>query len=306
MTGRTAAAPGSAARTADGPLAIQARARRADLERRYPDVFRPSPIRRAVTLAVVVAAVALVFFGFWQLGFSFGKIWRGLGRLGDFVPLMFPPNPETWVRTEMYLQSLAETLAIAFLGTLGAALIAFPLSMFAARTVVATWFLRWPTRRFFNSISGVDTLIWALIWINVVGLGPFAGVLAVMTADIGSLGRLFSEALEAADKKAVEGVASTGGGSVERVRFGLIPQVLPVMASQVLYFFESNTRSATIIGIVGAGGIGAHLSEQIRILEWQQVSFLVIMILVTVAAIDWVSGKLRFAIMGRAPAGAAA
>jgi phosphonate transport system permease protein len=89
-------------------------------------------------------------------------------------------------------------------------------------------------------------------------------------------------------------------------RYGVVPQVLPIFASQALYFWESNTRSATIIGIVGAGGIGAHLSEQIRILEWQQVSFLVILILVTVAAIDWVSGKLRFAIMGRAPAGAAA
>ncbi len=293
-------------RVAEGPLGRQARQRRAELEGRYPEIFSPPLLSRAIVLALLGAALALFLFGFWQLGFSFEKMWRGLGRLGDFIPLMFPPNPETWARTEMYLWSLAETMAIAFLGTVGAALLAFPLSMFAARTVVATWFLRWPARRFFNSISGVDTLIWALIWINVVGLGPFAGVLAVMTADIGSLGRLFSEALEAADKKAVEGVTSTGGGSLERVRFGLIPQVLPVMASQVLYYFESNTRSATIIGIVGAGGIGAHLSEQIRILEWQQVSFLVILILVTVAAIDWVSGKLRFAIMGRAPAGTSA
>jgi phosphonate transport system permease protein len=290
-------------RVADGPLGTQARARRPDLEIRFPEIFRPSILSRAIVVGLLAAALALFLFGFWQLGFSFEKMWRGLGRLGDFVPLMFPPNPETWARTEMYLWSLAETMAIAFLGTIGAAILAFPLSLLAAKTVVATWFLRWPARRLFNSVSGVDTLIWALIWINVVGLGPFAGVLAVMTSDLGSLGRLFSEALEAADKKPVEGVTSTGGGPLSRIRFGLIPQVLPVMASQVLYFFESNTRSATIIGIVGAGGIGAHLSEQIRILEGQQVSFLVIMILITVAAIDWVSSKLRFAIMGRAPAG---
>ena len=294
------------ARVAEGPLGRQARQRRAELEGRYPEIFSPPLLSRAIVLALLGAALALFLFGFWQLGFSFERMWRGLGRLGDFIPLMFPPNPETWARTEMYLWSLAETMAIAFLGTVGAAILAFPLSLFAAKTVVRSWVLRWPTRRLFNSVSGVDTLIWALIWINVVGLGPFAGVLAVMTSDIGALGRLFSEALEAADRKAVDGVTSTGGGPVSRVRFGIIPQVLPVMASQVLYFFESNTRSATIIGIVDAGGIGAHLSEQIRIIEWQQVSFLVILILVTVAAIDWVSGKLRFAIMGRAPAGAAA
>lgn len=293
-------------RAADGPLARRARADRAGLEARHPEVFRPDVAGRAMVVVSVGAALALFAFGLWQLGFSFERIWRGLGRLGDFVPLMVPPNPETWARTEMYLWSLAETMAIALLGTVGAALLAFPLSMFAAKTVVATWLLRWPARRLFNAVSGVDTLIWALIWINVVGLGPFAGVLAVMTSDVGALGRLFSEALEAADRKPVDGVTSTGGGAGARVRFGLIPQVLPVMASQVLYFFESNTRSATIIGIVGAGGIGAHLSEQIRILEWQQVSFLVILILVAVAAIDGVSGRLRFAIMGRAPAGAAA
>jgi phosphonate transport system permease protein len=96
----------------------------------------------------------------------------------------------------------------------------------------------------------------------------------------------------------VEGVASTGGSGMQQVRFGIIPQVLPVMASQVLYYFESNTRSATIIGIVGAGGIGLHLAEQIRTLEWQQVSFLVLMILAAVAIIDWISSRLRFAVIG--------
>jgi phosphonate transport system permease protein len=294
------------ARGAEGRLGRNARERRAELERRFPSVFRPSVAQRAIVAALVGAGVALFLIGLWRLDFSAARILNGLGRLGDFVPLMFPPDPQSWARAGIYLWSLVETLAIARLGTLGAALIAFPLSLLAARTVVRTWFLRWPARRLFNSLSGIDALIWALIWINVVGLGPFAGVLAVMTSDIGSLGRLFSETLEAADAKPVEGVASTGHGAASRIRFGLIPQVLPVMASQVLYYFESNTRSATIIGIVGAGGIGVHLSEQIRILEWQHVSFLVLLILAAVAAIDAVSGRLRFAIMGRAPSGDAA
>lgn len=284
-------------RPAEGLLRQQSRVSRAAMERQFPEVFLPRLLHRFTMVSFVTAVVALLFFGLWHLEFSFGKIVKGLGRLGDFIPLMLPPNPETWARAWLYLISLAETMAIAFLGTLGAALIAFPLSLFAARTVVRTWFLRWPARRLFNSLSGVDTLIWALIWINVVGLGPFAGVLALMTSDIGALGRMFSEALETADSKSVEGVVSTGRGTFSRVRFGLIPQVLPVMASQVLYVFEANTRSATIIGVVGAGGIGVHLSEQLRLLEWQHVSFLVALILIAVMAIDLISNKLRFSII---------
>jgi phosphonate transport system permease protein len=154
-------------------------------------------------------------------------------------------------------------------------------------------------RRFLDTIRGVDVLIWALIFINVVGLGPFAGILAIAASDFGAFGKLFSEAIENADRKPMEGIVSTGGTKLHALRFGLIPQVFPVIASQVLYYFESNTRSATIIGIVGAGGIGLHLTEQIRVLEWDKVSFLVLMILLTVAAIDWLSTRLRLAIIGR-------
>jgi phosphonate transport system permease protein len=159
--------------------------------------------------------------------------------------------------------------------------------------------VRFFSRRSLDTIRSIDTLIWALIWINVVGLGPFAGVLAIMTSDLGNFGKLFSEAIEAADRRPVEGIVSTGGGRVLGIRFGILPEVFPVLASQVLYFFESNTRSATIIGIVGAGGIGLHLAEAIRTLELQQASFIILLILVAVAAIDLVSSQLRFALIGR-------
>jgi phosphonate transport system permease protein len=163
---------------------------------------------------------------------------------------------------------------------------------------VANRLIHFLSRRSLDTLRSVDTLIWALIWINVVGLGPFAGALAIMSSDIGAFGKLMSEAIEAADRRPVDGVLSAGGGRLHAIRFGLVPQVLPVFASQILYFFESNTRSATIIGIVGAGGIGLQLSEQIRVLEWQQVSFLILMILVTVAALDWISQRLRSAMIG--------
>jgi phosphonate transport system permease protein len=124
-------------------------------------------------------------------------------------------------------------------------------------------------------------------------------VLAIAVSDFGAFGKLFSEAIEGADRKQLEGIRAAGGNTLHEIRFGLMPQVLPVIAGQVLYFIESNTRSATIIGIVGAGGIGLQLAEQIRVLEWQKVSFLILMILVAVAIIDWISSKLRFAIIGR-------
>jgi len=211
--------------------------------------------------------------------------------------MMLPPDPGASL--PLYLKALGETLSIALLGTTLAALLALPVSLLAARNIVRSNIVRFPVRRFLDSIRGIDTLIWALVWINVVGLGPFAGVLAIAVSDFGALGKLFSEAIEAADERQVEGVRASGGGALHEIRFGLLPQVLPVVAGQVLYFIESNTRSATIIGIVGAGGIGLQLAEQIRVLEWQKVSFLILMILIAVAVIDWMSGKMRFAIIGR-------
>jgi phosphonate transport system permease protein len=181
-----------------------------------------------------------------------------------------------------------------------AAVIALPLSFLAANNTTVSRILRFLTRRSFDTLRGVDTLVWALIWVNVVGLGPFAGVLAIAISDIGSFGKLFSEAIEASDRRPVEGVVASGGSRLHAIRFGILPQVAPVLISQYLYYFESNTRSATIIGIVGAGGIGLQLSEQIRTLEWQTVCFLIIMILLTVSVIDLVSTRLRSAIAGSA------
>jgi phosphonate transport system permease protein len=272
----------------------------AALKARHPDHFAPAWMRRTTVIGSVAFLAGLFVFGFWRLGFSFEKILSGIGRLGTLLWFMIPPDPGSWVKFITFLNALAETVAIAFLGTLLAALIAFPVAFVAARNTTVNRVVQFASRRVLDGIRGIDTLIWALLWINVVGLGPFAGVLAIMTSDIGTFGKLFSEAIEAVDKKPVEGIASTGSSRLHQIRFGILPQVFPVLAGQVLYFFESNTRSSTIIGIVGAGGIGLHLTEQIRTLEWQAVSFLVIMILIMVAVIDAVSVRLRTAIIGRA------
>jgi len=268
-----------------------------ELRARYPQVFdRPASARLATPL-VLLLAVGIFAFGLVDLEFSPARLLAGLHQLGWISLMMVPPDPGSSL--PIYLKALGETLSIALLGTTLAAVLALPVSLLAARNIVPSALLRFPVRRMFDSIRGVDTLIWALVWINVVGLGPFAGVLAIAVSDFGSFGKLFSEAIEGADKKQVEGIRASGGNALHEIRFGLMPQVLPVIAGQVLYFIESNTRSATIIGIVGAGGIGLQLAEQIRVLEWQKVSFLILMILVAVAAIDWISGKLRYAIIGQ-------
>jgi phosphonate transport system permease protein len=268
----------------------------AELRARYPQVFDRPASAKLATPAIALLAFAVFIFGLVDLDFSPSRFFNGLHQLGWITLLMLPPDPGSSL--PLYLKSLGETLSIALLGTTLAALMALPVSLFAAHNIVPT-IIRFPVRRFLDSIRGVDTLIWALVWINVVGLGPFAGVLAIAVSDFGAFGKLFSEAIEAADQKQVEGVRASGGSAMHEIRYGLLPQVLPVIAGQVLYFIESNTRSATIIGIVGAGGIGLQLAEQIRVLEWQKVSFLILMILIAVAVIDWVSGKLRFAIIGR-------
>jgi phosphonate transport system permease protein len=267
------------------------------LRAQYPDVFvRPASARLAMP-AMLIGALAIFVLGLVDLDFSPTRLISGLSQLGWITVMMIPPDPGSSLL--VYLSALGETLSIALLGTTIAAVVALPISLLAARNIIPSGFVRFPVRRFLDSIRGVDTLIWALVWINVVGLGPFAGVLAIAVADFGAFGKLFSEAIEAADRKQVEGIRAAGGNALHEIRFGLMPQVLPVIAGQVLYFIESNTRSATIIGIVGAGGIGLQLAEQIRVLEWQKVSFLILMILVAVAAIDWISSKLRFAIIGQ-------
>lgn len=268
----------------------------AALRQRHPEAFRTPWRGRLITLGLLAAATALAAFAMVRLDFSVTRILSGLGRLGEFAVLMLPPDPGG--RAGAFLLALGETLAIAFLGTLAAALMAFPVAFLAARNVVPNPFVHFTVRRGLDVIRSVDVLIWALIWINVVGLGPFAGALAIACADFGALGKLFSEAMETVDRKAGEGVSASGGSFLHRIRFGVVPAVLPVLGSQVLYFFESNTRSATIIGIVGAGGIGQYLTELIRVLELQQVSFLILLILVTVTAIDLVSSRLRRALIG--------
>jgi phosphonate transport system permease protein len=280
------------------PLAEAARSRLPLLRLSYPGQFRRITSGRVVTITILAGMVALFGLGIWRLEIQWDRLLSGLAQLFTFLAEMVPPGPARGASLGGVLHALAETLAIAFLGTLLSAIIALPLGFLAARNTTIHGLVRFTSRRGLDGLRGIDSLIWALIWVSVVGLGPFAGVLAIMTGDIGTFGKLFSEAIEAADRKPQEGVVAAGGSGAARVRFGVLPQVLPVMAGQALYMFESNARSSTIIGIVGAGGIGLVLAEMIRTLEWQAVAMIVLLILVMVSVIDVVSGRLRQRLIG--------
>ena len=237
----------------------------------------------------------LLIAGLWRMDASPERILNGLTKLGWLVALMWPPSAGG-VLPEL-LMSLLESLAMAFLGTVLAVVVALPLALLGAGNVIGNVLLRFSVRRLYDGLRGIDTLIWALIFVAAVGMGPFAGILALAVPDIGTLSKLFSEALESADRRQVEAVRAAGANRVLAVRLGLIPQVAPVMLSQILYTLESNARSSTVLGIVGAGGIGLALADRIRINNWDEVAFIVLLILAMVAAIDFVSRRLRLKII---------
>ena len=196
--------------------------------------------------------------------------------------------------------AIGETILMAFLGTMGAAIIALPLAFLAARRFSPIMLIRAATRRLFDFVRGVDALIWTVVLARAFGPGPLTGALAILITDTGTFGKIFSEALENVDQKQIEGVASTGAKPLQRYRFGVIPQVVPVLLAQILYFLESNTRSATIIGAITGGGIGLMLTQAIQTQkDWEEVAYYIALIVVMVMFMDWFSGWLRSKLIGR-------
>ncbi len=190
--------------------------------------------------------------------------------------------------------AIFETILMAFLGTFGAAIISLPLAFLAARNFNMLAPVRFALRRVFDFVRGVDGLIWTIILSRAFGPGPMTGALAILITDIGSFGKTFSEALENIDEKQVEGIRSTGATAFQRARFGVIPQVTPVLMSQVLYYLESNTRSATVVGAIVGGGIGLMLTQAIQTQkDWEEVAYYMVLIILMVMAMDSFSGWLR-------------
>ncbi|GGE04382.1 phosphonate ABC transporter, permease protein PhnE [Rhizobium anhuiense] len=207
-------------------------------------------------------------------------------------------NNSEWQHGDVWTK-LFQTIVMAFLGTLLGSLAAFPLAFMAARNITPNRLLNQILKRFFDFLRSVDMLIWALFLTRAFGPGPLAGSGAIFLTETGTLGKLYSEGLENIDNKPREGIKSTGAQTVLVHRYGIMPQIVPVIVSQTLYQWESNVRGATIIGAVGAGGIGLKLWEAMRTnANWENVAYMVILILIVVFLFDTASNALRHQLMG--------
>lgn len=237
----------------------------------------------------LVVAIAVLIYAGQKSDLSFVELLQGSGNMAEYISRYFPPDFTDW---KFYLSDILETIGMGIWGTLVAAVVAVPLSVLAAENVAPAW-LVFIIRRFLDAMRAINEVVFALIFVVAVGLGPFAGVLALFVHTAGTLGKLFSEAIEAIDPGPVEGIRATGASKLQEIIFGVIPQVIPLWTSFTLYRFEANVRAASVLGIVGAGGIGVSLYQSFRAFKYGKVSAILIILIVAVGLIDTVSSKIR-------------
>ncbi len=264
---------------------------------RMPRAFAASPAERARFWLLWGSGGLLTLYCLYRFGFFSGDFLHGASKFASVVVAqLFPPKgldhlPE-------FLKVMGETIAMAFVGTLLGAVFAFPLSFFASKNMTRSRPLQFGTRRFADLLRSFDYLIWALIFVRAIGLGPLAGIMAIAIVETGTFIKLYSEAIENLDRKQVDGLTAAGGNGLQNIRFGVLPQVLPMMLSNTLYMFEHNVRSASILGIVGAGGIGFLLADRLRAYELQEACLIIVIVVLAVYAIDWLSKLLREQLIG--------
>ncbi len=217
------------------------------------------------------------------------KLIADAGNMATFLGDFFPPDFTDW---RLYLSELIVTLHIAIWGTVLAVICAVPLSLLAASNIAPVWIYQ-PVRRMLDALRSINEMVFAMLFVVAVGLGPFAGALALWLHTTGTLAKLFSEAVEAIDPQPVEGIRATGANALEEIVYGVIPQVMPLWVSYSLYRFEANVRSASVVGMVGAGGIGVVLWEVIRGFRFDQTCAVMIMIVLLVSLVDLISARIR-------------
>jgi len=214
---------------------------------------------------------------------------KDAANMGDFASEFFPPDFTEW---KMYVSEIIVTFKIALWGTALSILFAVPFGILSSENIVPWWICQ-PVRRLMDTFRAINEMVFAMLFVVAVGLGPFAGVLALWIHTTGILAKLFSEAVESIDPRPIEGIRATGANAFHEVIFGVIPQVLPLWISYSLYRFESNVRSATVLGIVGAGGVGMLLWEYIRGFYYTETAAVMILIIVSVSLLDLFSQRLR-------------
>ncbi len=232
---------------------------------------------------------AVLIFAYIQSELNFPVLLQRGDSMAEYIRSYFPPDFSDW---GYYLSETLITISMGIWGTLMAAIAAVPLSILASNNMCPVWIVQ-PTRRILDAMRAINEIVFALIFVVAVGLGPFAGVLALFVHTTGTLGKLFSEAVESIEPGPVEGIRSTGASQIQEVIYGVIPQVMPLWTSFTLYRFEANVRSASVLGIVGAGGIGVSLYQSFGAFEYQKVCAILIILIVATGTIDVVSAKIR-------------
>jgi phosphonate transport system permease protein len=217
------------------------------------------------------------------------ELLRDSGNMATYLRDFFPPDFRDW---RIYVQEMIVTLEIALWGTALAVVLAIPCGLASSANIAPGWVYQ-PMRRLMDATRAINEMVFALLFVVAVGLGPFAGVLALFVHTTGILAKLFAEAVEAIDPHPVEGIRATGAPPMAEIVFGVLPQVMPLWISYTLYRFESNVRSAAVVGIVGAGGIGALLWDVIRGFQYAQTMAIMIMIIATVSVLDLLSARIR-------------
>jgi phosphonate transport system permease protein len=250
-----------------------------------------APDRKQSWLSLVGWVLAIAVLGGAWHGADMRPLdlFRDSGNMAQYAREFFPPDFSDW-RT--YLSDMATTVAIAIWGTVLAIVCAVPLGLLSATNMMPTWVVQ-PVRRVMDACRAINEMVFAMLFIVAVGLGPFSGVLALWVHTTGVLAKLFAEAVEASDPRPADGVRATGARGIDEIVYGVLPQVMPLWISYALYRFESNVRSATVVGMVGAGGIGVSLYEQIRSFNYAQTAAIMLIIIVFVIAVDMASAWLR-------------
>ncbi|MGK4430680.1 phosphonate ABC transporter, permease protein PhnE, partial [Yersinia enterocolitica] len=266
------------------------------LKRQHPQIFlQQKRYIRWVTIIGIAIFLYYLFF-FKTFGIPWQAFVNGSQQISRYFLRMFVWHDFVNWPFRYYFGQIFITLAIVFAGTLTATLIALPLSFLAARNVMSTPSLRlisFVVRRFLDIFRGIDMAIWGLIFVRAVGMGPLAGVLAIIMQDMGLLGKLYAEGHEAVDKSPNRGLTAMGANALQKQRFGIFTQSFPTFLALSLYQIESNTRSAAVLGFVGAGGIGLVYAENMRLWNWDVVMFITLIMVVIVMIMDKVSATLR-------------
>ena len=257
----------------------------AEVERQL-QAFR---IPRARFTAGVVVAVIIFLWSADGAQFNFLQLGDGAANMGEYLARLFPPD---FSQFPLIVELLVETLQMAIVGTVLGSFLSLFIAFGAASNIAPRW-LYYPCRWTMNIIRSVPDLVLALMFVSAVGLGPFAGILAMTLGSLGSIGKIFAEAMESVDRGPVIAMEAVGASKRQIIQYAVIPQAMPLLTSYTLLMFEGNVRGATILGLVGAGGIGLELTTAMNRYEYGHLSAMVLCIIVLVTVIDQASALIR-------------